>query len=426
MSDADLLMARVRRARGKFAAMAATYCLGVFNDNFFKQAACLIAIYIGRPELQGVAVVIFTLPWLLFAAPAGWMADRFPKRHVVIGAKMLELAAMICGGIGVITLNWTLVMIMMFLMALQSTIFSPALNGSIPELFPPSYVIRANSKLKMVIMLGNLVGIILAGVILNLKTPVPQLPIDGLTLGRLTVGLGVIGISVIGVVVSFGVAGRPAADPSVRFPWSGPVNTVRELWAMRRDRLLATVVAADAFVWFVAVLQILIINQLGKARFGLDEQQTSFLLVPELVGVAIGGLLAGWLATGERWYRVLAPAMGLLAAMTGLLAITPHLPTDAQLPWVVGGLFLAGLAGGVLLIPLESFFQIRPAPEKKGAVIAAANFAGFLGMMVSGVVDLLMQAIHLAPAYRFGVVGALALLVAVWLRKTLRKEAAGD
>jgi len=409
------LKTQIRKARGKFVAMAGTYCLGVFNDNFFKQAACLLAIFTGRKEMQGMAVMIFTLPWLLFAAPAGWFANR----PGVSGAKAVELAAMSCGGSGIITVNWVLIMIMMFLMALQSTIFSPALNGSIPELYPSSYVIRANSTLKMLVTSGNLVGIILAGVALKYKSPVWF----GVEMGRMIVGLGVIAIAAIGFLISFGVVHRPAADPKVRFPRCGPINTVRELWNFRHDRLLAIIVSADAFVWFIAVLQILVINDMGKTLFGLDEQQTSYMLAPELLGVAIGGLLAGFLARGERWHRLLTPGMFGLALFTAVIVLVPWLPEAMRMAWVVTALFFAGMAGGILLIPMESFFQIRPASEEKGAVIAATNFAGFFGIMLAGLADLVLQKL-LDPANRFAVIGGLTLLAAIWLGRALRKQEA--
>ena len=71
MND-PLLPQQIRRARGKFAAMAASYSLGVFNDNFFRQSAMLLAIAAGRKHYQGWIALLFTLPYLLLAAPAGW------------------------------------------------------------------------------------------------------------------------------------------------------------------------------------------------------------------------------------------------------------------------------------------------------------------------------------------------------------------
>ncbi|MCY2925470.1 MAG: MFS transporter [Planctomycetota bacterium] len=168
------LAGQIRQARGKFVAMAGAYCLGVFNDNLFKQAAALVALYIAHDAgLQNLGAIMFTLPWLLFAAPAGWLADRFPKRHIVIASKALELAAMLCGAAGIILVNWPLILTMLFIMGLQACIFSPALNGSIPELYPPTYVIKANSFMKMLVTAGNLVGIIAAGLLLATEELVP-------------------------------------------------------------------------------------------------------------------------------------------------------------------------------------------------------------------------------------------------------------
>src|SRR5512133_1087842 len=131
---------QIRKARGKFLAMAVTYSLGAFNDSFFKQAACLLALAGGIGYLQSVVGMVFTLPFIFLAAPAGWLADRFPKRRIVIAAKCLEVTAMLCGAAGICLRNWWLILVMVATMGVHSTIFGPALNGSIPELYPADYV----------------------------------------------------------------------------------------------------------------------------------------------------------------------------------------------------------------------------------------------------------------------------------------------
>lgn len=214
MNEQQSDLAELRRARGKFIAMATTYSLGVFNDNFFKQAAALLAIAAGRREFQGYAAVLFTLPYILFAAPAGYFADRFPKRNVVIASKLLELAAMIAGAVGICIVNWPLILLMVFLMGLQATIFSPALNGSIPELYPPSYVLKANSLMKVTTTIAILVGIILACVALGQKQPLWR----GVPAGQLIVAGGVLAAALLGVLVSLGVPRRPAAAKDTKFP----------------------------------------------------------------------------------------------------------------------------------------------------------------------------------------------------------------
>lgn len=424
MSQEQTPKDQIRRARSKFIAMAGTYTLGVFNDNFFKQAACLIALYHcvpAREEMQNIGTIVFTLPWLIFAAPAGWLADRFPKSRVVIGAKALELVAMSCGAIGVLLISWPLIMVMLFIMALQSAIFSPALNGSIPELYPADYVIKANSTLKSVVTSANLVGIILAGVALNYNGSTSW----GVPLGRLIVAIGVVSISAVGLLISLGVVHRPAADPKVKFPWTGPWSTIKDLWEMRKDRLLTVILISDSFVWFVAVLQILIINKMGEHTFGLNTQQVSYrLLAPELLGVAVGGVLAGLVARSDHWRFVLGPAMITLGLFATFAVFVPFLAESIKVQQILMAcaLFGAGVSGGILLVPMESFFQTRPAPERKGAVLAASNFAGFSAMALSGGVSMLLMVAMPDPPMRFTVVGAGCLIGGVLLWREMRRE----
>lgn len=406
----------VRAARSKFIAMAATYSLGVYNDNFFKQAACLVAISAGHSKFQGYASALFTVPFILLAAPAGWLSDRFAKRNIVIGAKLLEILAMAAGAVGIATDNYALILVMVAMMGVHSTVFSPALNGSIPELYPESYVIKANSMLKVATTCAILLGIVCSGLALDHKTP----SLGDIAQGRLMVGATVLVIALLGLATAALVPRRPAANPNAPFPWLGPVDTVRVLWRMRGDSLLTMVVIADTIVWFVAALQVLLINQIGLSELHLGESATSSLVVAELAGVGIGGGLCGVLAKGERWVRVLAPASVVLG-LAGLgIASISHVSPDSRLGVLYLLLLTAGAAGGLLLVPLESFVQARPRPEKKGETIAAANFAAFIGILLAGLSSVTLERLS-RPSQGFLVVALTMLLMATWLGLRLPK-----
>lgn len=417
MND-DPLKQQIRQGHGKFAAMVGTYALGVFNDQFYKQAAMLLAVAVGLKHLQGHVLFVFTLPYLVFAAYAGWLADRFPKNRVVIGAKVMELAAMICGGVGIVTQTWSLILVMACVMGWQSCIFSPALNGSIPELYPPSYVTTANGILKVFVTASILSGVAASGPVLEIFGTKTQVQKD---MGRLVAGIGVIAISMLGVLVSFFVPRRPAADPQARFPWTGPRDTVRQLWQIQKDRLLWTTICANVFVWFVGSVQILLINVMGLEQFGYRKTLTSALLASEVLGLAVGGLLAARLAKGERWYRVLVPAALLMSLFLSGVALTPLLPPSvrpAALVVLLGG---AGITGGVFMIPCEAFIQVRPAAGRKGTVIASANFMVFAGILLSAPIGNGLNA-ALRPTVSFGLLAAFSLLVAVILFVVLPKK----
>lgn len=409
--DAQQLREQIRRGRDNFIFMAVSYSLGVFNDNFFRMATMLIAVSVGYVKFQQHAIVFFCLPYLLFAAPAGWMADRFPKRRIIIGAKALEVAAMVCGASGIMLNSWGLMVAMVSLMGLQSAIFSPSLCGSIPELYPASYVTAANARLKVATTAAVLLGVGTAGLALQSKMEV----LPGLELGRVGVATTVLGVSVLGLLASFGVPRRKAASPRVRFPWKGPLHTLQELWRIRKDRLLATVILVDAFVWFLGSTQLLIINLLGIQQYGLSEGWTGGLALAELVGVAAGGLLGSRIARGRYWYGIVTPAVLALAPVLACVSLVPLLP-DALEPGALAGLFcLAGLLGGMILIPCEAFVQVRPSADKKGATIAAANFASMGAILLSGPVHLMLLGRLVEPTTCFAFMGGLTLALGLAL-----------
>ena len=412
MPDAQTedLKAQIRRARGKFLSMAAAYSLGAFNDNFFKQAALLLAVDAGMKSMQGYATVIFALPFLLFAAPAGWLADRFVKKHIVVGAKALEFLAMIAGALGVYYLNWPLILTMVGLMGLQSTIFSPALNGSIPELYPESFVTRANGNLKVAVTVAILMGIALAGGALDAG--------GGSAAGRLIVAVAVLSIASVGVLMSLGAPRFAAKSPDARFPWSGPVETLKDFRDIAGDGLLMTTVVAGGFFYLIAQFQVLVINDLGLNQLGLSKTQTSWLMAAQLIGVAAGGVLAGFISKGERWHKVLVPgALGMSGGML-LIGASARLSQGLAVATCSALLLTIGVFGGLFLIPVESFIQVRPSADRKGRVIACGNFAAFTGILVSGP---LFNAVSQwwRPTTCFVATGLGVLAMGVWLAVVL-------
>jgi len=406
----EATLTQIRRGRKNFLSMATAYSLGVLNDNFFRQSVMLLAVAANLVWLQGYATIIFSAPFILFAAPAGWMADRFSKRNVVIGAKVLELAAMLCGAAGILLTNWTLILVMLGIMGLQSTIFNTSLNGSIPELYPTVYVTRANAYIRIAVTASMLLGLALAGVAIG-------------HFGGIAVCFVVIGVSLVGLVISFGAPSRPAAAPHKPFPWTGPLNTLKTLYEIRKDRLLVLSIAASTFFWFLATLQSLVINPMGLNQFKFSATLTSILMVAELVGVAVGGMLASRIATGKKWFHVLAPAMLVMSACMLAVSFIPFAPAQYRLALLLSALLVMGIAGGTLSIPINSFIQIRPAPDRKGAVISSFSFATFCGILLAGpAANLLNHIFDKTYTNSFAVIGIAGFLVSAGLYYALREK----
>ena len=383
---ATTLADQIRRGRMFFIAMAVAYTLGNFNDNFNKQAVSLLALSHHHTGLPGLITILFTIPFLLFYAAAGWLADRFPRRRVIIASKIMELIFLGLGGVGIMTLNWLLIVAVIFLMAVQATIFGPALSGCIPDVYPECYVVHANARLTSVTTAGILLGVVSAGLALNLKGTV-----HGLPLGRLVAACSLVGISAIGLFVSFAIPYRPAGNPKEPFPWLGPVSSLKDLWDLRTDRLLTASVITYTYFWFIAGLQILFINKMGKVQFGLSDATTSYLALAEMLGVVIGSLTAGRIIAKDNGLWVTPRATAALAVFLALSGMAPVFPGPGKIIFLLSMLACAGVAGGLMMVPLNSFFQTRPTPAKRGRVIAASGFASSVGLLVAGIIYIPLQ-----------------------------------
>ncbi len=431
--DQDTLN-QIRRGRSRFIAMVVTYGLGTFNDSFFRQSAMLLAVAEGHEAMQGWIMSLFALPYLLFASLTGWLADRFSKKRVVIAAKALEVVAMVLGAVGIITLNWWFVLAMVFIMATQSCLFSPALNGSIPELYPDVYVTRANGTLKLVVTAMILAGGAVAGVAMGFEGT----GWGGVPTERIGVAVGVVAISLCGLAMSFGVVRRPAADPDAPIPRRGPVSTIRELIAIRRDALLAKVIATNAFTWFAGSLLIQFINLMAQNEFGWPKQVAGYLVAAELIGLAVGGLVVSRLGGGPRWYRALGPSILAMGGLLVVMEMLPMLPDGGSVLWswmpsarrlaAYGLLGAIGVLGGSVVIPCEAFVQRRPPAGRKGTVLASAGFAVFAGILVSGPLANVLAAPGaggrslVAPTRAMALLGVAALAAGAFFRRAYAKE----
>ena len=417
MKSMDLLtQPSPKRQRIRLFFMGSTYALGTFNDNFFKQAASLLALSYGLKQLQGDATMLFALPFVLFSAWAGWLSDRLPKTAIVKWAKALELAAMCCGAYGLITLNWNFILIMVGTMGLQSTLFSPALNGSIPETFPSEDVPKVNAILKLATTVTILLGIASAGFALDQTWGQGLIPVD-VNFGRIFVSAIAIFASLAGLGAALFLSRSKSANREAKFPWAGPLNSLKDCWQLRHDSGLALVLAGEAYFYFISALAVLLINDLGRTELGYSLSRTGMLAVALMLGICAGAMLAGR-GTPLTWLKTIFPAgaaIGLGFISSGFAPFFLQYGQHFQFGWLIFVFTLTGFAGGIYLIPLTSFIQVRPNALEKGRVLGISGFVSFAGIILSG--ECYNQlAKYSDPSTGLILCGALTLLVSlVWL-----------
>ena len=367
-------------SRRTFLPMSGTYLLGVFNDHFFKEAAILLAFAAGLSELQSPIIKYFSLPFILFSAYAGYFADRFPKRNVVIVSKYLELVAMGIGAVAMVTRNFTLMVAMVFTMALQSTLFGPALNGAIPELFAPTHVTRVNALLKMITTISIIVGIVLAGMLMDVD--IHQLNLSPV---QLMAGV-VIAVAISGVILSYRIKSRPA--PTVPFhrpfPWKGPIQSIVDAIALRHSPRLLRALLGSTFFYFASTLVLAAIHELCLTDLGFTNTFTSALTGIVAIGVASGSLFSIRLSRHLHHEQIFVPAALAFGFMLILASQVTHWPLVNEKVHLAASLFFSGAFGGMFLIPLLTHIQVTPGDGEKGKVIGINNFLDFTGIFIAG------------------------------------------
>ncbi|MDL2283578.1 MFS transporter [Oxalobacter sp. OttesenSCG-928-P03] len=379
--------------------MGACYAMGTFNDNFFKQAALLLASSAHIGYVQGVATVLFALPFVICSAWAGWLADRRAKSRLVVFSKLVELAAMLLGVWALMSMSWGGMVLVVFFMGLQSTFFSPALNGAIPENFAPEQVPRVNALMKLATTATILLGIALGGLLLDVPemTLSKYAPKGDFGTGRLIIAFIGVVVAILGILAALGI--RKSREPDFSdepFPLLGPADSVRHALECRReDPHLFLTLAGEAFFYAISSFVLICINNLGVRELGLGVSLTSMLAVSLSVGVCIGAVMAGR-HEATVWRRCMFSAGTGMVAGILLSSLVIFLPANT---YVLAGFLLAvylitGICAGVYLIPLVSFIQIRPDAAEKGKVLGISNFASFSGIILAGFLFAVFDWVH--------------------------------
>ncbi|MFZ5877384.1 MAG: acyl-[ACP]--phospholipid O-acyltransferase [Nitrospirota bacterium] len=384
-----------------------TQFLGAFNDNVFKIVVSMLAVGVavgtgGSGDLSLVGAV-FILPFLLFSGYAGHLADTFNKRRVLIGTKVLEIAAMVLavGALWSGRISWMLVVL--FLMALQSTLFSPAKYGILPEMLPDKDLSRANGLLEMstfmAIILGTSIGTFLFAAWR-----------DQLNL----VGLVLVGIAVAGTLTSLGIARVPTPTVSrtaPRHPWSEIAGGLKTLL---RDRPLWLTVIGISYFWFLGALFQMDLLLLGKHTMQLDDIHVGLMGTCLALGIGVGSLAAGRLS-GDKVELGLVPVGSIgMGACSIWLGATPH-----SYGHVSALLAALGFASGLFIVPLNALLQQRSGAHEKGRLIATNNFLNTIGILLaSAALWVCRDALGLAPqtiilAFGFVTLAATAYIVSI-------------
>ena len=405
--------------------------LGVFNDNLYKWLATNIGVSLmgeaNRSFVLSVGSALFVLPYILFAAPAGFLADRYSKAHVIVITKFAEVVIMGIGVLGIYLQNVYLMLACIFMLGTQACFIGPAKLGALPELFRLEKLSAANAWANLVtisaILLGSISGYGLFKLTGAYGTDSTILPVVGEVSGLVLITSITMGMAILGFAVTLLIKPLPAAVPTRPFPLNPFSETGHGLKLLLGNRQLCWAALAGAYFWSLGCLSQLTIYEYGLDELLLDRQADAIpigmLTIYLAIGVSLGTILAGILSQGRVELGIVPPAaLGL--SLTAAMLMTSAGPGDANYLWSAIWLGMLGFTGGLYDVPLMAYLQKASPPAERGQIFAANNFLTFFGMLVvSGLFYAVSKGLNLPPRYIFLAAGVITLVITVFLARKL-------
>ena len=407
----------------RFGPFFATQFLGAFNDNLFKNALVVLLTFQAahwttlKPELlANLAAGIFILPFFLFSATAGQLADKYDKAMLARLVKVLEMLIMGVAAAGFFLTSLPVLMVALFLLGCHSTLFGPVKYAIMPQHLHEDELVGGNALIEagtfVAILIGTLAGGLLAG---SVEHPA-------------WIALGAFVVALAGYLTSRGIPAAPAPAPELRINLNPLSETWRNIAFARENRTVFLSILGISWFWLYGALFLAQFPAYAKFVLGGGESSVTLLLATFTVGIGVGSMLCERMS-GKHVEIGLVPfgSIGLtlfgldlyLASPSGLAGTTPHeLLALLSIPavWrVLFDLMLLGVFGGFFIVPLYALVQLRSSPAHRARIIAANNILNALFMVVGalGAAALLGEGLSM-PAL-FGLAALLNAAVAIYI-----------
>ncbi len=407
----------------RFGPLFGTQFLGAFNDNLYKNALVVLLTFQAAqwttiaPELLGnLAAGIFILPFFLFSATAGQLADKYDKATLARLSKLLEILIMGIAAVGFALHSLAWLLAALFLLGLQSTQFGPVKYAILPQHLHEDELVGGNALIEagtfVSILIGTLAGGLLAG---SVAQP-------------MWIAVGGLAVAVLGYLYSRGIPEAPPPAPELRINWNPLSETWRSINFARGNRSVFLSILGASWFWLYGAMFLAQFPAYTKNVLGGGETMVTLLLAIFTVGIGVGSLLCERMS-GKHVEIGLVPfgSIGLtlfgidlyFASPVGLVGTTAHeLTALLSLPavWrVLFDLLMLGMFGGFFIVPLYALVQSRSEPAHRARIIAANNILNALFMVVGALGAAAALGAGLSIPALFGIAALLNAAVAVYI-----------
>ncbi len=405
----------------RFAPFFWTQFSGAFNDNLFKTALAILLTYAistgGGDDaslLVNLAAGLFIAPFFLFSPLAGQIADKYEKSALIRRIKLAEVSIMGTAALAWI-MGWPYVLLaLLFAMGAQSAFFGPVKYSLLPQHLESGELVGGNGMVEMGTFVAILLGTMTGGLFMSL---------DG---SRWLVAPAVVAAALAGWRISRRIPAAPAADPDLAIDWNLIRGTRLTLAAARADRPVFLAIVGISWFWFAGAAYLTQLPLFARDVLHCEAGIISLLLTLFSVGIAAGSLLCERLS-GRQVNLGLIPLGALGMSLFGFDLMDADAGAAAGAPLSLGAflaapgawrvlldLALIGLFGGLYIVPLFVFVQVRTPAPVRSRIIAANNMLNALFMVASAGAGVLLLGVMDLPIPRFfGLLALANLLVAL-------------
>jgi len=407
----------------RFAPFFSTQFLGALNDNVFRNGLVILITFQGvlvagmnHVQLANVAGALFILPFFLFSATAGQLADKYEKSLLIRRIKLLEIALMLLAAYAFLSQSYTLLLVVLFLMGSQSTLFGPVKYAYLPQQLASHELVGGNALIEAGTYVAIILGLILGGLTVAFEPSNQSL-----------LAACLVGFAVLGYLTSRQIPITRAVDPELKISLNAWAETWRIVGFAREKRSVFLAILGISWFWFFGSAMTLQLPAYTLDILNGNETITTALLVPSAVGVGIGALLCERMS-GHRIELGLVPfgSIGLslfaidlyyaqpLANVLAVTSVAEFLARDGS--WrVLADLALLGAFGGFYSVPLYALIQQRSKSKNLSRIIAATNIINSIFMVAASLISIaVLQAGYSIPQL-FIVLAILNIVVAIYI-----------
>ena len=411
----------------RFLPMFITQFFGALNDNVYKQALLLVITYgwiqqqtADVSTLNNLAALLFILPYFIFSATAGQIADKYERSRLVRYLKISEIIIMILATVGFLIGNLWLLLLALFLLGTHSTFFGPIKYAILPEILKPNELMSGNALFQSGTSMAILIGMILGGAVISLSQ------------GNLVwISSTVLIIAVLGYISSTFILKQKVNPNNIQVDWNFFRTSFQTLKYAKSLPLIFTILLGNSWYWFYGTTYLTQIPQLTQQYLYGNENVVSLLLTFFSVGIGVGSLLCRKIGGTEVNIKMvpigaigltvvalyLAASISFVPAHTGeLLSLTAVFHQHASYYHVMIAITLLGISGGFYIVPLYAKMQAYSPCSHRARVVAANNILNAIFMVTSAIFSIIVLSIlNIDIKILFCITAILSAIFSIWL-----------